>query len=44
MKYWRNCGIRILVHLDDGIGIGKGRMLATQASELVQKWYRVQFF
>ena len=40
VKYWRNCGIRIVVFLDDGIGMGKGRTLATQASELVPKSLR----
>ena len=40
VKYWRNCGVRIVVFLDDGIGMGKGRMLAAQASELVRKSLR----
>ena len=42
MKYWTNCGIRIVVFLGDGVGLGKGRTLATWASELhvVQKSLR----
>ena len=37
VKYWRNCGIMIVVLSDDGIGTRKDKMLANQASELVQK-------
>ena len=40
VKYWRNCGISIVVFLDDGIGTVKGTMLAAQASELLQKSLR----
>ena len=40
VKYWRNHSIRIVVFLDHGLGMDKGRTLATSASELVQKSLR----
>ena len=45
MKYWRKCGIMIVVLSDDGIGTRKDKMLANQASELVQKsLWRAHFY
>ena len=40
VKYWRSCGIRVVMFLDDGIGMDKGEMPAIQASNVVQKSLR----
>ena len=40
VRYWRNQGIRIVVFLDDAIGMDKGSTMTTHTSERVRKSLR----